>query len=178
MDIALITETGGLVLATGVLAWFTRDLAQQARLAWVEARRTRQEMERSRELGVRPVLAFDVHVAGGKVGLLLLRNVGRGPALDVTLGFNFWGEDVRQWSERSIEPGESHQFKLPEPLLSDIWQARDTEFAVDVSGQMTDVQGHMIEVSDSIDFTGWTRAVATADERIVGRRKIAGVEPE
>jgi hypothetical protein len=165
------------VLATAVLAWFTRELAQQARLAWMEARSTRHEMERSRELSVRPVIAFDVHVAGGKVGFLLLRNLGGGPAFAVTLQLKFGGEDVREWSERSIEPGESHQFKLPAPFQSDIWRAQDVQFTVDVSGQMTDVEGRTIEVSAAIDFTEWTRSAENARERIVGRRKIAGVEP-
>jgi hypothetical protein len=178
VDAALITLTVGLVLATGVLAWFTRDLARQARLAWIEAQSTRREMEHSRELGVRPRLTFDPHVAGGKIGLLLLRNVGRGPALDVTLRFNFWDDEVREWSERSIEPEESHQFKLPEPMLSDVFRALDERLTIHVSGQMTDLEGRAIEVSDTLDLAAWTRGAMNSGERIVGRRKIAGVDPE
>jgi hypothetical protein len=178
VDAALDALTGGLVLATGVLAWFTRELATQARLAWSEARDTRHEMERSRELSVRPLLAFDPHVAGGQIGLLLLRNVGRGPALEVTLRLRFWNEEVRDWSEQSVEPGESHQFKLPEPLLADMWQATKDQFTIRIEGRMTDLEGRVIGISDTVDLTAWTKAALGSGERVVGRRKIAGVEPE
>jgi len=178
VDVALITLSAGLVLATAVLAWFTRALAQHARLAWMEAQATRREMEYARELGARPLLAFDAHVVGGKIGFLLVRNLGRGPALDVTLRFNYWDEDPRAWYERSFGPGESHQFKIPEPLHSDVFRARDGQFTVEISGQSTDLEGRAIEIFDAADFTRWTRDAENAGERIVGRRKIAGVEPE
>ena len=92
----------------------------------VEARReavlTREEMAETRSLSVRPRLAFDLIVLDGRIGLLLIRNVGNGVALNVSLDLNFGGAepDARHWSEPSFAPGESHELKLPEYALRDI----------------------------------------------------------
>lgn len=177
MDWAIVVLSGGLVAATAVLAWFTRDLVTNARLAWTEAQNTRGEMERTRQLSVRPILAFDPHVVGGMIGMLLVRNVGRGPALEVTLRFDYWGTP-REWFERSVEPGESHQFKLPAPFEADIWKAKDIELEITIEGRMRDLDGHQHEISDVVDLTAWVRAALSSGERIVGRRKIAGADPD
>ena len=174
MDVLAIA-TGGLVIVTGFLAWFTRSLVAEAKATWMEAQDTRGEMERSRRLSVRPLLAFDPHILGGTVGVLLVRNVGGGPALDVNLSMYFDAADERRaWSERSIVPGESHQFNLPQPFLGAAFEAKDRQLTITVTGRMRDGEDRQIEIEESIDFSAWARSAIDSGERIKGRRKLPG----
>jgi hypothetical protein len=107
MSWALLAGSIGLVLATVGLVYFTRALVDEAGLTrseMVEAReeavRTREEMAEARLLSARPKLAFDLMVLGGKIGVLLIRNVGNGAALDVSLNISFdmaGSSDKRDW---------------------------------------------------------------------------------
>ena len=173
MDVALIVLTAALFVATAVLAWFTKDLALHAQTAWRVAQDTRREMEEARHLSVRPVLAFDPHVLGAVGGALLLRNVGRGPGLDVHLHLTFEGPDERrEWSEGSIVPGESHQFKLPEPFQSNIFAEHEATLTILVSGRMIDLYSRRLEIEERIDVSGWSRSAIASGERRAGRRKL------
>ena len=137
MNWALLVASIGLVVATGGLVFFTKRLVDEARLTraeivaardeMVESRKeavlAREEMVETRSLSIRPRLGFDLMVLGGKVGLLLIRNVGNGVALDVNLVINFkmtGRSEPRNWRESSFVPGESHELKLPEFALRDI----------------------------------------------------------
>ncbi|HEY8773433.1 MAG TPA: hypothetical protein VIM05_02580 [Gaiellaceae bacterium] len=175
----LACATIALVAATGFLGLFTRRLVQEARAARAEARKTREEMEHARLLGVRPRLAFDVMVLGGKVGLLLIRNIGGGPALDVDLTLEFEGAvaETRSWGEPSIVPGESHEIKLPSPFLQDIAAAKDQPLTVRVTGRLSDLETREIAVDERLDFSAWWSGAAGADERVGGRWKLPGVDP-
>ena len=129
---------------------------------------------------MRPYLAVDVLVLGGKVGMLLIRNVGRGPALDVNLEIVFefaGGPDRRRWSESSIEPGESHQLRLPNPFLGNINAAADQDLLAVVRGSMRDVDTLVIDVDEQVDISAWYRQAVEAEVRVRGRRKIPGVDP-
>jgi hypothetical protein len=179
MDVALIVLTAGLFVATAVLAWFTRELAQHAQTTWQQAQDTRREMEQARHLSVRPLLTFDPHVRGGMIGGLLLRNVGRGPALNVRLRLTFEGpSERRDWAERSVVPGESHQFNLPDRFLRNVFVALDEPLTIVVSGHLEDLYGRPIDVAETIDVSSWVRMVEASGELVLGRRKLPGVDVE
>jgi hypothetical protein len=170
----LIVATGGLVLATAVLVYYTRGLVAEAKNARAEAERSRREMEEARHLSVRPRLAFDAMGLDGKFGgVLLIRNVGRGPALDVDLAVTFEGPDERrEWSEASVVPDECHELKLPEPFLRDLDTTLERPLAVRVEGRMNDLYGRAIDVDSRVDVSEWWAKVVAADERVAGRKKV------
>lgn len=174
MEVGLVVATAGLVTVTGVLAYFTKSLVQEARAARAEAKRTRQEMVKARQRGVRPRLAFDAMGLSGKFGgVLLIRNVGLGPALDVALTVTFEGPgEQREWSEASMVPGESHELNLPEPYKRNLDATLEQPLAVRVEGGMYDLYGNRIRVSARLDVSAWWAKVAAADERVAGRRKV------
>lgn len=172
MEAVLVVATVGLVLATGVLAWFTRELAAAAEATRLEAEKTRLGMEEARHLSVRPHLTFDVAAVSGVAGVLLIRNLGHGPALKVRLRFEFVGPDVhREWFEESVAPGESHQLNLPEPFNS-IQTAAKEPLLVRIRGRMTDLDGREIKTEHEIQAGEWWATVVAAQERILGRDKL------
>ena len=174
-EAALVVATVGLVAATIALAFYTRSLVREAKANRAEAENARREMEEARHLSVRPRLTFDPHVLGGKVGVLLIRNLGRGPALGVELSITFEGPgERRQWSEPSFAPGESYELKLPEPFLQDIGAAAEQPLAVRVEGKLDDLYGRRIEVAARLDVSEWLTRSAAAAERVAGRRKLPG----
>jgi hypothetical protein len=130
-------------------------------------------MEEARHLSVRPRLAFDAMGLSGKFGgVLLIRNVGRGPALGVDLVVTFEGPgERREWSEASIVPDESHELKLPEPVLTDLDAALERPLVAHVEGKMEDLYGRRIDVAARVDVSEWWAKVSAADERIAGRKK-------
>jgi hypothetical protein len=139
----------------------------------------RKEMVEARALSVRPRLAFDLMVLGGKVGLLLIRNVGNGVALNVSLDLIFGGAepDARHWTEPSFVPGESHELKLPEYALRDIGTLADDDMRIHIRGVMYDVNDEEIRFEEVLLASEWWRTVVAAQERVGGRRKLPGVDP-
>lgn len=143
-----VVTTLGLVGATVGLVYVTRQLVGEARLsradaALVEAR------------AIRPRLAFDAMVLGGKVGMLLIRNVGNGPAFDVELTLRFrqdGSDETRGWAEPSVVPGESHELNLPSPAREDIATLGEHPIVVYVLGSMRDLDGRVLAVSDTFDM--------------------------
>jgi hypothetical protein len=174
-----LAATGGLIMATGGLVYYTRQLVTEARESRTEAIKTREEMEESRHLSVRPLLAFDVMLLGGKVGMLLIRNVGNGPALDVDLKLTFDDEEdeSRSWAEPSIVPGESHELRLPTRPLHDIRALTKHPLVLHVEGSMRNVDGRNVPVNKDFDIAAWWQKIETAQERVGGRRKLPGVDP-
>ncbi len=172
MEVVLVIATVALVLATGVLAWFTRELATAASETRLEAEKTRFEMEAARHLSIQPQLSFDAAPIGGVAGVLLIRNLGKGPALKVRLRFEFVGPDEhREWFQDSIASGESHQLNLPEPFNS-IDEALASPLLVLISGRMTDLDGREVAVADEIQVSEWWATTVAAKERILGRDKL------
>ncbi len=172
MSWALLAASIGLVIVTGGLVYFTWRLAD-------EATKTRTEMAEARSLSVRPRLAFDLMVLGGKVGLLLIRNVGNGVALNVRVDLIFGGAepDSRRWSEPSIVPGESHELKLPEHALRNINSLADDDMRIHVRGVMYDVNKQETRFEEDFHASEWWRTVVGAQERVRGRRKLPGIDP-
>lgn len=172
MEAVLVVATVGLVFATGVLAWFTRELAAAAKATRLEAEKTRLEMEEARHLSIRPRLTFDAAPVGGVAGVLLIRNLGHGPALKVRLRIEFVGPDEnREWFQDSIAPGESHQLNLPEPF-NQMKAALEDPLLVRIHGRMTDLNGREIKTGDEIHVSEWWATVVAAQERVLGRDKL------
>jgi hypothetical protein len=72
---ALAIVNGAAVLAlVGVTAWY----------AW-QTREMAKEMQRARMLSLMPKLVLDVRMVAPGFGLIIVRNVGAGPALDADL---------------------------------------------------------------------------------------------
>lgn len=166
--LVLAGVTLGLVVVTGALARFTKHLVG-------EARTTRYEMEESRLLTIRPLLAFDVMVLGGRIGELFIKNVGQGPAFDVRLSILFEhqrGPDRREWREFTMVPGESHELHLPDLFHRDMRTCESESLAVSISGSMRDSEDLIIDIEESLDVSEWWNTNVAADERILGRRKI------
>ena len=187
MDWALLAASVGLVVFTCGLVYFTKRLVHEATLtraemveAQEEAVRRREEMAEARSLSVRPILAFDLMVLGGRIGMLLIRNVGNGAALDVSLSiaFQMTGHmEPRDWREPSVVPGESHELKLPEFARRDIGTLSEEDLRIVVEGKMQDLYGNWIRVEEDFRASDWWRSVVRAEERVGGRRKLPGVDP-
>jgi hypothetical protein len=174
MEVGLVLATVGLVAATLALVYYTRGLVQEATAARAEAERSRQEMEEARHLSVRPRLAFDPMGLNGKFGgVLLIRNVGRGPALDVDLAITFEGVgERREWSEASIVPDECHELNLPEPFRRNLDATLEQPLELHVEGRMEDLYGRRIDVEARFDISAWWTKIVAAGERIAGRKKV------
>lgn len=160
----ILVATIGLVAATCALGYFTLGLVQEAKASRLEA--------------ALPRLTFDVNPLDGSVGVLLIRNVGRGAALAVELTVTYEGpDDVVRWREPSVVPGESHELNLPAPYLQDLSVALEHPLAIRVAGTMRDVGGRRHDVSERLDVTEWWRTNVEARERVAGRRKLPGSSP-
>jgi len=189
VDLGVVIATGGLVLATGALAFFTRALVAEAQASRREAENTRREMEQARHLSVRPRLTFDPHVLGGRIGVLLIRNLGAGAAFDVRqlVTYRMGGEvrgsvqiggetEKHDWSEPSFAPGERHEIKLPRPYLENLMKAAgETPLLIEVKGACTDLYGRGIPIEASINVSLWAERVEAAGERVDGRHKYTEV---
>ena len=172
MDVALIVLTAALFVATAVLALFTKDLALHAQTAWQVAQDTRREMEEAHTSACGPCWR-SIRMCLARSAAPFLRNVGRGPGLDVHLHLTFERPDEHgEWSEGRIVPGESHQFKLPEPFQSNIFAEHATTLTILVSGRMIDLYGRRLEIEERIDVSGWSRSAIASAERRAGRRKL------
>jgi hypothetical protein len=74
-----------------------------------------REMRRARLLSVLPKMAVDIQMVGPRYGVVVVRNVGVGPALRVDLHI-FFGDrnneaiEHRHWLAHVVAPAEEHQF--------------------------------------------------------------------
>ena len=105
----LAVLTAALVLITGYYAWQTRG--------------TLKEMREVRRLAALPRLVLDLHMATPIYAMLVVQNVGPGPALNGDLEIVFEGasagtDSMRRWRPHLISSGEKHQFLPPEGVGS------------------------------------------------------------
>lgn len=121
---------------------------------------------------VRPFSLSTIRTRSPKV---VIRTVGRGPALGVDLAITFEGPgERREWSEASIVPDEAHELKLPEPFRTDLDATLEQPLSVHVGGRMEDLYSRQIDVNTRIDVSEWWAKIAAADERVAGRKKVPG----
>jgi hypothetical protein len=109
---ALAIVNGVAVLAlVGVTAWY----------AW-QTREMVREMRRARVLSLLPKLVLDVKMVGPTFGVIVVRNVGTGPALDAELTLVLEGDapvrEEREFQAHVIAQGEQHEFLPPDPVNS------------------------------------------------------------
>jgi hypothetical protein len=134
-----------LVLVTAYYAWQTHEMAQ--------------EMRHARLLSLLPKLVLDVEMVGPTYGLIVVRNVGAGPALDVDLHLLFGdtrteGIEHRQWLAHVIAPGEPHQF-LPPEGVSDINGLVGRFPIVSLRGELRDALNQAHEVNEQMNLQEW-----------------------
>jgi hypothetical protein len=74
-------------------------------------------------------------------------------------------------------PGESHELKLPEFALRDVGTLSSQDLRIIVEGKMQDLYGKWIPVEEDFRASDWWRSVVRAQERVGGRRKLPGIDP-
>jgi hypothetical protein len=67
--------------------------------------------------------------------------------------------------------------KLPEFALQDIGSLSYHDLTIHVEGSMRDVNDKEIAVDETFRASEWWRTVVAAQERVGGRRKLPGVDP-
>lgn len=156
MDIALLVLTGALVLTTIVYAYFTAKMAD--------------EMRESRELSVRPRLALDIHMLGPSVGMVELRSLGPGTAVDIAvmLAFTPPGE-TRAWRSPVFAPGQTALFDFPDPAEGaaaghNMESLKEHGVRVALNGSLNDIEGREYLVEEALSVADWWSVVSAADQ--------------
>jgi hypothetical protein len=130
-----------LALLTGYYAWQTHSMAE--------------EMRRARLLTFLPKLALDLAMATPTYAMVVVRNVGSGPALDADLRLVFAGTDSTEPEERSwlahvVAPGERHEF-IPPTEVNSLIDLAARHPTVSLRGSVRDALGQAHAVSEQID---------------------------
>lgn len=138
---ALLIATTGLVVATGVLAWFTWGL-------W-------QETKAARQPGVVAFIDFVTH----NYGELRFVNAGSGPALNLDITYGGEGGEQRRLNEPVMVAGDGLSYKLLSVLESEASEGGEgldsilkVFPAMLVSGTYEDVRGHAYEISQRLEI--------------------------
>jgi hypothetical protein len=137
---ALLVATTGLVVATGVLAWFTWGL-------WRETRAARQ-----------PRVVAYIDFVTHNYGELRFVNAGAGAALTLDITYGGEGGEQRRLSEPVMVAGDGLSYKLLSVLEREASDGESLDNvlkvfpAVVVSGTYEDVRGHTYEVNQRIDI--------------------------
>lgn len=166
-----------LVLVTGYYAWQTRTMAR--------------EMRSARLLSLLPKLVLDIKMIDPAFGVVVVRNVGAGPAIDADLTLTFEGSEAaeredRSWLAHVIAPGEQHPFVPPKGVMTmDGFVAKHP--AISLSGTIWDAFDQKHAVDERIEIAeAWARLknalrhwAPTPEEKIAAevekiRRKLGG----
>jgi hypothetical protein len=144
-----------LVVVTGYYAWQTREMAK--------------EMRRARVLSLLPKLVLDVKMVGPTFGLIVVRNVGAGPALNADLTLTLaegedGGREERQWLAHVIAPGEEHEFLPPQDVdgMNELVSRHPT---IGLRGTFRDAFDHEQIVAERIDIAEAWESLAAARRR-------------
>jgi hypothetical protein len=135
-----------------ILAWVTGYYAFQNRKMVVE-------MVAQRKHSVRPHLVLELYWIGPLHVDIRLRNVGQGPAMDVSVRLEFvpFGSghpDVRLFEVSVLEVGRYHDFFPPNNASAENLANRYE--SIRVSGRSADVYGDPVSVADAItDLRSW-----------------------
>lgn len=137
---ALLIATTGLVVATGVLAWFTWGL-------WQETKATRQPQ----------VVAF-IDFVTHNYGELRFVNAGAGAALNLDITYGGEGGERRRLNEPVMVTGDGLSYKLLSVLEREASEGESLDNvlkvfpAMLVSGTYKDVRGHRYEISQRLEI--------------------------
>jgi hypothetical protein len=154
--------TAVLVIVTGYYAWQNRRMVR--------------EMAATREITVLPSLALEWTMLGPTLGVVTLRNVGPGPALDVNVSIRFEPlpessdpPDVRPWTASLIAPGRAREFLPMRPGDGGVLhteQLAETYAEVRLTGTYRDVLGKVYEAEDVLpDIREWRRITGESKAR-------------
>ena len=144
-----------LVLVTAYYAWQTHEMAG--------------EMRRARLLSLLPRLVLDVEMIGPTYGVIVVRNVGTGPALEADLTIVFASSESgdaerRRWRPHVIAPGERHEF-LPPTDIGDMTGLVARHPSVSLEGRIQDALGQHHDVEERIDLAAWWDRLGEAVHR-------------
>jgi hypothetical protein len=130
-----------LVVVTSYYAWQTKQMAI--------------EMRRARLLSLLPKLVLDIAMPGPTFGLVVVRNVGTGPALEADLRLGFEGtteaeREERFWLAHVIAPGENHEF-LPPQAVNSLDDLAAQHPVITLRGSHLDALGQSHAVDERMD---------------------------
>ena len=137
---ALLIATTGLVVATGVLAWFTWGL-------WQETKAARQPQ----------VVAF-IDFVTHNYGELRFVNAGTGAALNLDITYGGEGGEQRRLNEPVMVAGDGLSYKLLSVLENEASEGESLDNVLEmfpamlVSGTYEDVRGHSYEICQRLEF--------------------------
>jgi hypothetical protein len=153
VDVALLFLTAALVVATGVYSWFTRLMAR--------------EMKETRLFSFRPRLALDLKVIAPHSGVVVVRSLGPGPAVDVRVTVTYQPSGARKvFLAPVLVPGQSNDFfpigasGAPALELDDL---ASQGVVVGLVGTMLDAYGDQHSVDETLVIAEWWDAVKQAD---------------
>ena len=145
---ALLIGTTGLVIATGVLAWFTWGL-------WQETKAARQ-----------PRLVAYIDFFPPDHGEIRFVNAGAGAALDVDITFAAEGGEVRRLNPPVVLPGDGLNYHLlstldakSNPDVKGLGKTVEAFPAMAVDGTYRDVRGRIYNLDQRLDIAElWNEA--------------------
>lgn len=141
MEIAVFVLTTVLVLITGYYAWQTRTMAS--------------EMQEARLHTATPHVILDLEMVTPLYAMIVVENVGPGPALLCDLELTLTGgeaEEHRQWRPHLLPAGVRHEFLPPENVGS-LDTLADAYPNVALRGHARDTLGRSHEVHATLDVT-------------------------
>ena len=136
----LVTANIALVLVTFALA--------------VPTWRMVSEMRRTRLLSIQPRLALDVKILGAGLGLITVRNVGEGPAMNVQATLTFEGRgEAREVAFHCVSEDQMHSYLPPRDEGNELMRMDEltaTSDRVTLRGRMQDALGHEHAIDEGI----------------------------
>lgn len=133
-----------------------------------------KEMATARKAEVLPHVKANLHYPGPLAVDLLLKNVGKGPAInvDVTFGFQPSDEPFKHWLHPLLAPEESYSFLIEPSNFNELVQKHD--FLL-VHGTCEDAFGEKHKIDEKIDLKevhkGWSQAMILMRPSVEGRLK-------
>jgi hypothetical protein len=167
-DLKLLLEPAWLsVIASLILAFLTAIYV-------VQTQGMLREMAEARKAEFLPHIKPGLKYPGGFIAWLLLKNVGKGAAInvDLTFGFQSSEESFKHWAYPLLTPEESHTFILRPSNFNELVNRYD--FLV-VSGSCQDVFGQKHVIDEKIDLKeahkGWSESMMILEPSLESRLK-------
>lgn len=142
-EMLVFLATISLVIVTAYYAWHTRQTVQQ--------------MKKATEASFLPHLKLSIVPFGPVAILMKIANVGRGPALNVSVSFKIrqMPETERSWETSLLSPGDSQRFAIPvgkDKYESSMNYFRDRDADIDMKAKYKDIFKNPHEVEDSVNL--------------------------
>ena len=155
MDFALVLLTAALVVTTIAYAYFTAKMVT--------------EMRESRELSIRPRIALEVQMLSPTIGMVALRSLGPGTAVDVAVLLSFTPPgETRAWRSPVFVPGQQAIFETPPPVEGDLGHNMEAlkkhGVTVVAKGSMSDLNGREYRIDETLSAADWWSVVSESQQ--------------